>query len=69
MNPADLAIVALTVVNVVATVTNHRHRMKIADRERLVGPVKAPQPKHEAGAEAPAADDEEPRSILLGRTA
>jgi len=49
---ADLAIIAMAAVTLVDRFLDHRHRMKIADRERLVGPVKAPQPKREAEAQA-----------------
>ena len=37
---ADLAIVAMATVTALQVVLDHRHRMKVADRERLVGPVK-----------------------------
>ena len=51
MLTADLAIVAMAAVTALQTVLDHRHRMKVADRERLVGPVKAPQPKGGTAAE------------------
>lgn len=48
---ADLAIIAMAVVTLTSTVLDHRHQMKIADRERLVGPAKQPaQPTAEASA-------------------
>ena len=51
MNPADLAVIAMAAVTLLQTILDHRHRMKVADRERLVGPVKAPpQPKRDADA-------------------
>jgi hypothetical protein len=49
---ADLAIVAMAAVTLVDRVLDHLHRMKVADRERLVGPVKQPgAPKRETAAE------------------
>ena len=39
---ADLAIIAMAVVTLTSTVLDHRHQMKVADRERLVGPAKQP---------------------------
>ena len=49
MNPADLAVIAVTefplmAVALAVVVTNHRERMAVADRVRLVNPVKAPVP-------------------------
>jgi hypothetical protein len=54
---ADLAILALAAVTLAQMALDHRHRMKVADRERLVGPVKAPQPKREAEANPDAGAD------------
>ena len=51
---ADLAITAMAAVTALQIILDHRHRMKVADRERLVGPVKAQQPK--PGTEAKADD-------------
>ena len=49
---ADLAVIAMAVVTLVNGALDHRHRMKVADRERLVGPVKQPAaPKLETAAE------------------
>ena len=43
---AIVALVLMAAVTLVDRVLDHRHRMKVADRERLVDPVKAPsQPK------------------------
>ena len=39
---ADLAIIAMAAVTLAQMAFDHRHRMKIADRERLVGPAKQP---------------------------
>ena len=53
---ADLAIVAMAAVTLAQMAFDHRHRMKIADRERLVGPVKPPAPaKREADVQSPPA--------------
>ena len=75
MNPADLAVIAVTefplmAVALAVVVTNHRERMAVAGRVRLVNPVKPPEPKPDAdAAKAPAAGDDERHSILeLGRT-
>lgn len=49
---ADLAVIAMAVVTLVNGALDHRHRMKVADRERLVGPVKQPgTPKQETVSE------------------
>ena len=60
---ADLAIVAMATVTALQVILDHRHRMKVADRERLVGPVKAQQPK---GEPASRPDENERLSVLGG---
>ena len=60
---ADLAIVAMATVTALQVILDHRHRMKVADRERLVGPVKTQQPK---GEPASRPDENERLSVLGG---
>jgi hypothetical protein len=48
VNPADLAVIAITVVCLAREVSDYRVRMRVADRQRLVGPVKAPAPDKDA---------------------
>ncbi len=75
MNPADLAVIAVTefplmVVGLAVVITNHRERMAVADRVRVVNPVKPPEPKADAEAsKAPAAADERHSILELGRPA
>jgi hypothetical protein len=61
---ADLAIIAMATVTALQVILDHRHRMKVADRERLVGPVKAQQPK--GTAEAKAGDTTTPPALVPG---
>ena len=53
MNPADIAIVAVTVTGLANVWVTYRLHMrmveKVADRVRVVNPVKAPAPEAEAG--------------------
>jgi len=67
---ADLAIIAVTVLGLANVARDYRVQMRVADRVRLVNPVKPPEPKPDAdAAKAPAAGDDERHSILeLGRT-
>lgn len=54
---ADVAIIAMAVVSLAAIADNHWFRMKVADRVRLVNPVKPPaRAVPEAGTAAPAVD-------------
>lgn len=66
---ADLAIFAMATVTALQMVLDHRHRMKVADRERLVGPVKAPQPKPGAEAKSPPAETTLPPALHVERSA
>jgi hypothetical protein len=54
VSTADLAIAAMTAVTLTSTVLDHRHRMKIADRLRIVNPVKPPAPQKRDAAAEPA---------------
>ncbi len=54
MNTADLAVIAVTVLGLVNIAANHQVHMRLADRVRVVNPVKPPaEPKR--GDEAKAA--------------
>jgi hypothetical protein len=57
VNPSDLAIIAMAVVSLASIARDYKVHMKVADRLRLVNPVKAPQPVAEPGTEAAAAGD------------
>ena len=63
MNSADLAIIAVAAVSLADGYWHHRFRMGVADRVRVVNPVKQPQPQdRETGAaEAPQAATETPK--------
>ncbi len=53
---ADLAIIAMAAVTLTSMVLDHRHDMKVADRLRIVNPVKPPAPaKREADVQSPPA--------------
>ena len=39
---ADVANIAMAVVSLAHLITDHLHDMKVADRQRLVNPVKPP---------------------------
>ena len=43
MNPSDLAVIAIAVVSLAHGAWNHRFRMRVADRVRVVNPPKAPK--------------------------
>ena len=54
MNAPDLAIIAVTVVSLAHVVADYRVRMRVSDRQRLVGPAKTPaQDKTATGDEKP----------------
>lgn len=56
MNTADLAVIAVTVLGLVNIAANHRVHMRMADRVRVVNPVKPPaEPKRDAAAVTPPA--------------
>ena len=69
MNPADLAVIAVTefplmAVALAVVVTNHRERMAVADRMRLVNPAKPPAPDKPADeASKPAVSEPPVRSV------
>ena len=53
---ADIAVVAIAALALTDTVLNHRFRMKVADRLRVVNPAKAqPAPAAQAPAVEPVA--------------
>lgn len=59
---ADLAVIALAALTLTDTVLNHRFRMRVADRLRVVNPAKAQQQ------DTPAAQDK-PADLAARRTA
>jgi hypothetical protein len=62
---ADLAILAMAAVSALQVVLDHRHRMKVADRERLVGPAKQPaDPKN--GTEAKTGEQAKTPALVPG---
>ena len=52
---ADIAVVAIAALALTDTVLNHRFRMKVADRLRVVNPAKAQQQDAQAPAVEPVA--------------
>lgn len=56
MNPSDVAIIAIAVVSLAHVAADYRVRMRVADRQRLVGPAKAATPDKDA-AEKPGAPE------------
>ena len=54
MNSADLAVIAVTVLGLANVAKDYRVQMRLADRLRLVNPVKQPEaPKQETAAGVP----------------
>ena len=49
MNPSDLAVVAIAIVSLAHGAWNHRFRMRVADRVRVVNPPKAPAANGSSG--------------------
>ena len=70
MSTADLALIAMAVVALASIGRDYRLQMRVADRLRLVNPVKQGAPPKDApAAEQPQADDgEQPLSILGGKS-
>ena len=64
VNTADLAVIAVTVVGLANVAKDYRVQMRVADRMRLVGPVKPPAPDKAAVAASKPVTSEPPvRSI------
>ena len=64
MSTADLAILAVTAVGLANIVRDYRVQMRVADRLRLVNPVKAPAPDKPADeASKPAVSEPPVRSV------
>lgn len=64
MNTADLAILAVTAVGLANAAKDYRIQMRVADRLRLVNPVKPPVPSKTADAASKPAVSEPPvRSV------
>ena len=64
MNTADLAVIAVTVIGLANVARDYRVQMRVADRMRLVNPVKPPaadKPADEAS--RPKADEPPVRSV------
>lgn len=69
MSAADLAIAGMAVVSLASIGRDYRLQMKVADRLRLVNPVKHPAPpKDQPAAEQPQADGERALSVLGGES-
>ena len=64
MNTADLAILAVTAVGLANAAKDYRIQMRVADRLRLVNPVKPPAPDRTADeASKPAVSEPPVRSV------
>jgi hypothetical protein len=65
VSTADIAILAITALGLANVAKDYRVQMRVADRLRIVNPVKQPEaPKQEADVK-PAAEQAKPRAVAM----